>query len=100
MADAPKDLPDLIEQIPDPDTVRRLLADSVRRADLLRSLLRLARRKAAYPTAAAQSRSSRSDGLSGTRPRRSGPGSRRNNVGVFDDREHLAPCLPGQSLSR
>lgn len=54
MADTPKDLPDLIEQIPDPDTVRRLLADSVRRADLLRSLLRLARRKVAYPAAGSQ----------------------------------------------
>jgi hypothetical protein len=40
--------PDLIEQIPDPDTVRRWLAESIRRCDLLRSLLRLAVRKAAY----------------------------------------------------
>ena len=39
---------DLIEQIPDPDTVRRWLADSIRRCDLLRSLLRLAVRKASY----------------------------------------------------
>jgi hypothetical protein len=39
---------DLIDEVPDPDTVRRWLADSVRRTDLLRSLLRLAVRKAAY----------------------------------------------------
>jgi hypothetical protein len=49
MADTPD--PDLIEQVPDPETVRQWLAESVRRSDLLRSLLRLARRKAAYPTA-------------------------------------------------
>jgi hypothetical protein len=40
--------PDLLEQIPDPATVRDWLAESVRRSDLLRSLLRLAKRKAAY----------------------------------------------------
>jgi hypothetical protein len=40
--------PDLIEQIPDPDTVRGWLAASIRRCDLLRSLLRVAIRKAAY----------------------------------------------------
>jgi hypothetical protein len=40
--------PDLIEQIPDPDTVRGWLAESIRRCDLLRSLLRVAVRKAAY----------------------------------------------------
>jgi hypothetical protein len=40
--------PDLIEQIPDPETVQTWLAESVRRSDLLRSLLRLAQRKAAY----------------------------------------------------
>jgi hypothetical protein len=40
--------PDLLEQIPDPDTVRGWLSDAVRRADLLRSLLRVAQRKAAY----------------------------------------------------
>lgn len=39
---------DPIDHIPDPDTVRRMLADAVRRSDLLRSLLRVARRKAAY----------------------------------------------------
>jgi hypothetical protein len=39
---------DLIDRIPDPETVRRWLAESVRRSDLLRSLLRLARRKAAH----------------------------------------------------
>jgi hypothetical protein len=39
---------DLLEQVPDPDTVRSWLADSIRRSDLLRSLLRLAKRKAAY----------------------------------------------------
>ena len=40
--------PNLIEQIPDPDTVRGWLADAIRRSDLLRSLLRVAVRKAAY----------------------------------------------------
>jgi hypothetical protein len=40
--------PDLIEQIPDPNTVRGWLAESIRRSDLLRSLLRVAIRKAAY----------------------------------------------------
>jgi hypothetical protein len=39
---------DLIEQIPEPNTVRGWLVDSIRRTDLLRSLLRLAVRKAAY----------------------------------------------------
>ena len=40
---------DPIESIPDPETVNRMLADAVRRSDLLRQLLRLARRKASYP---------------------------------------------------
>ena len=40
--------PDPIDHIPDPDTVRRMIADAVQRSDLLRSLLRVARRKAAY----------------------------------------------------
>lgn len=40
--------PDLIEQIPLPEVVDGWLGDAIRRADLLRSLLRLARRKAAY----------------------------------------------------
>ncbi len=49
MADSQTDpCPDLIEQIPDPDTVRGWLAASIRRCDLLRSLLRVAIRKAAY----------------------------------------------------
>jgi hypothetical protein len=41
--------PDLLSRIPDPDTVRGWLADSICRCDLLRSLLRVAIRKAAYP---------------------------------------------------
>ena len=36
----------LLESIPDPDTVRRWLADAIREAALLRSLLRVAERKA------------------------------------------------------
>ena len=40
--------PDLLEQIPDPDTVRSWLAASIRRSELLRSLLRVAVRKAAF----------------------------------------------------
>jgi hypothetical protein len=40
--------PDLLEQIPDPGTVRGWLADAIRRAELLRSLLRVSIRKAAY----------------------------------------------------
>jgi hypothetical protein len=39
---------DLIDQIPDPDTIRGWLAESIRRSDLLRSLLRVSIRKAAY----------------------------------------------------
>ena len=46
--------PDLIEQIPDPDTVRSWLSDSIRRAELLRSLLRVAIRKAAFDRPAAE----------------------------------------------
>lgn len=38
----------LIESIPDPNTVRTLLAESIRQAALLRSLLRVAERKAQY----------------------------------------------------
>jgi hypothetical protein len=38
----------LLDQIPEPDTVRTWLAESIRRSDLLRSLLRVAIRKAAY----------------------------------------------------
>jgi hypothetical protein len=43
----------LLESIPDPDTVRGWLAESIRRSDLLRSLLRIAIRKASHrrPTA-------------------------------------------------
>ncbi len=49
MADSkPRAQPDLLEQIPDPDTVRSWLADSIRRSELLRSLLRVAIRKAAF----------------------------------------------------
>jgi hypothetical protein len=39
---------DPTDGIPDPDVVRQHLADSVRRCDLLRGLLRVALRKAAY----------------------------------------------------
>ncbi len=42
-------LPDPIETVPDPETVRLLLADAIRRRDLLRALLRVAIRKASYP---------------------------------------------------
>jgi hypothetical protein len=38
----------LIESIPDPDTLRNWLAESIRQAALLRSLLRVAERKAQY----------------------------------------------------
>src|SRR5262245_26186474 len=40
--------PDLVEQIPDPETVRGCLAEAIRRAQLLRSLLRVAVRKATF----------------------------------------------------
>jgi hypothetical protein len=46
--------PDLIEQIPDPDTVRSWIAESNRRSELLRSLLRVAIRKAAFDRATAK----------------------------------------------
>ena len=39
---------DPVDSIPPPEDVRRLLADALRRSDLLRSLLRVAHRKAAY----------------------------------------------------
>ena len=39
---------DPVELIPDPETLGRQLAESVRRTDLLRALSRVARRKAAY----------------------------------------------------
>ena len=38
----------LLDTIPDPNTVRGWLAESIRRAALLRSLLRVAERKANY----------------------------------------------------
>jgi hypothetical protein len=44
----PTSQPELIEQIPAPEIVNGWLADAIRRADLLRALLRVARRKAAY----------------------------------------------------
>lgn len=43
---------DPVEGIPPPEDVRRLLADALRRSELLRALLRLAHRKAAYPPVA------------------------------------------------
>jgi hypothetical protein len=46
--------PDLVEQIPDPDTVRSWIAQSNRRSELLRSLLRVAIRKAAFDRATAE----------------------------------------------
>ena len=49
MIDPTSQTADPIESIPDPETVNRMLADAVRRSDLLRQLLRLARRKASYP---------------------------------------------------
>lgn len=39
---------DPIDHIPPPETVRAMLAESIRRSDLLRSLLRVSRRKAAH----------------------------------------------------
>ena len=39
---------DPVESIPPPEDVRRLLAEAIRRSDLLRALLRLSHRKAAY----------------------------------------------------
>jgi hypothetical protein len=40
---------DPLDAVPDPETVRVMLADAIRRRDLLRSLLRVAVRKANYP---------------------------------------------------
>jgi hypothetical protein len=45
---AAPDARDVIEGIPDPATLDRMLAESLRRVELLRHLLRVARRKAAY----------------------------------------------------
>ncbi len=39
---------DPIENIPTPETLNQLLAATIRRCDLLRSLIRVSRRKAAY----------------------------------------------------
>jgi hypothetical protein len=53
----PEPLPQtLIEAIPDPDTVRGWLAKSIQQAALLRSLLRVAERKAQYLERTAGSR--------------------------------------------
>ncbi len=41
----------VLEVIPDPDTVRQSLGRTIRQAALLRSLLRVAVRKADYPEA-------------------------------------------------
>jgi hypothetical protein len=46
----------ILDTIPDPDTVRSWLADSIRRAALLRSLLRVAERKANYRERSASGR--------------------------------------------
>lgn len=40
---------DPLDAVPDPETVRVMLADAIRRRDLLRSLLRVAVRKSNYP---------------------------------------------------
>jgi hypothetical protein len=49
MLDVDHSRPDtLLEAIPDPDTVRDWLTRSIRRSALLRSLLRVAERKARY----------------------------------------------------
>lgn len=49
MSRLPRDLkPDLLETIPEPAILNQWLAEALRRVDLLRSLLRVARRKAAY----------------------------------------------------
>ena len=40
--------PDYVEAIPEPGALRDGIADAIRRADLLRSLLRVAIRKQAY----------------------------------------------------
>jgi hypothetical protein len=47
MTSAP-DARDVIEDIPDPATLGQMLAESVRRVELLRHLLRVSRRKAAF----------------------------------------------------
>jgi hypothetical protein len=44
----PQDVDRILRSIPDPDTVRRWLAEAIRDAALLRSLLRVAERKANY----------------------------------------------------
>ena len=47
--------PDPLEAVPDPEAVRVMLAETTRRRDLLRSLLRVAVRKANYPPPAPRS---------------------------------------------
>jgi len=47
--------PDPLEAVPDPEAVRVMLAETTRRRDLLRSLLRVAVRKANYPVPGSRS---------------------------------------------
>lgn len=42
-------MPDPLDSVPDPESVRLMLADATRKRELLRSLLRVAIRKANYP---------------------------------------------------
>jgi hypothetical protein len=46
----------ILQTIPDPDTVRAWLAECIREAALLRSLLRVAERKASYERTTAERR--------------------------------------------
>ena len=62
------DARDVIEDLPDPETIDRLLAEAIRRADLLRQLLKVSRRKAAYrnrPCPATESRAAQQAGEGG-----------------------------------
>ena len=43
--------PDPVDDIPEAEKVRELLAESIRRADLLKQLLKVARRKQSYARA-------------------------------------------------
>jgi hypothetical protein len=57
--------PDPLDAVPDPETVRVMLAEANRRRDLLRSLLRVAVRKANYPPPSPRPESSADEGRKG-----------------------------------
>jgi len=62
MAESPPPT-DVIEQIPDPAILNLWLAESIQRSDLLRALLRVARRKSRYARSRPDAHAKSSDGV-------------------------------------